>query len=82
MEDVHSQSADRHLRLTPRELHVLELISKEFNPARIESILGIETTAVDALIERIVDKMNARSPSEAAMRALMAGLIGPNANPR
>ena len=83
MEDAHSHSnPDRSLRLTPRERRVLELISKQFSQTDIGTILEVETNTLDALIKRIVKKMDARSPSDAAMTALVEGLIGPNTNRR
>ena len=83
MEDHYAHSnPDGGLRLTPGELRVLELLSKQFSQDDIESMLEVDSDALDALIKRIVKKMAARSPSDAATKALVAGLIGPQADAR
>lgn len=83
MEDDHSHSdPGSGPRLIPRERRVLELISEQFSRAEIGLILGVDANALDAIIKGIVKKMNAQSPSDAAMQALIDRLIGPNVNPR
>ena len=78
MEDDSSRSnPGRGLRLTPNERRVLELISMQFSQADIGLSLGVELNVLDVIIKGIVKKMDARSPSDAAMKAMIAGLIGP-----
>lgn len=67
--------------LTARELLALELIVEGRSNEIIAKAVGLELDSVRAFIEQIAVKMEAPSPSEAAVRALRQGLIGPGTEP-
>jgi DNA-binding NarL/FixJ family response regulator len=68
--------SDRH-GLTSHELLALELIAEGLSEAEVAAELGIDADSARALVARAAEKMSASSPSDAAVRALRAGLIGP-----
>lgn len=64
---------DAHL--SPRELIVLQLISRGHSNKRVAQSLGIAPETVKSHAKHIFVKLRAQSRLEAVMRALMLGLI-------
>jgi DNA-binding NarL/FixJ family response regulator len=61
--------------LSAREKQVVELISKGHTNARIAKRLGIAPSTVRTHIERLLEKLHARSRAEAVTRAIATGQL-------
>lgn len=61
--------------LTPREMQVLELVSKGLTNARIGRRLGISVSTVRTHVEHIRDKLGANTRAEAVARAMSVGWL-------
>lgn len=61
--------------LTKRELEVMALIAKGYTNPRISRTLGISMSTVRTHVERILDKLGARSRAEAVARAVSTGQL-------
>jgi DNA-binding NarL/FixJ family response regulator len=62
--------------LSSREIEVLKLASEGFNNAQIGERLFISPKTVKTHLQNIYEKLDARSRTEAAMKAKEAGLLG------
>ena len=63
--------------LTPRELEVLQLMSRGLDNAAIAERLGVGYTTVRAHVSSIMAKLDARSRLAAVVRALQRGIVQP-----
>ena len=61
--------------LTDRELDVLRLVAEGFKDAEIAKKLNISPSTVKTHVSRIIEKMNARTRTDAAVKARTAGII-------
>lgn len=61
--------------LTPREMEVLEVVSRGYSNAEIGSLLGLSLHTVNSHIKSIYRKLAVRSRSEAVFEAVQQGLI-------
>ncbi len=60
--------------LTPRERSVLALVGKGHSDKEIARILGLATSTVSNCVATILTKLDAANRTEAAMKAVAAGL--------
>lgn len=73
--EMHHDALSHHL--SPRQYEVLMLMLQGLSRAEIAKRLGISVRTVDTTRARMMAKLNARSNSELAMKALeVARLIG------
>jgi len=63
------------VRLTPREMEVLELIAKGFGYKDIAKLLGITVNTVTSHAQHIYGKLQVKSRSEAVFEAHESGLL-------
>lgn len=68
-------SAEPAVHLTPREMEVLEVVSRGYSNAEIGSLLGLSLHTVNSHIKSIYRKLAVRSRSEAVFEAVQQGLI-------
>ena len=61
--------------LTPRETQVVELIAQGHTNARIARRLGVQLSTVRTHVQRLLDKLGARSRAEAVTRAVVTGQL-------
>ena len=71
--DLHA--SDRPDRLTPRELEVLELVTRGLRNKEIATQLGISENTAKYHLRNILEKLHAESRTELAARAVREGLI-------
>jgi NarL family two-component system response regulator YdfI len=77
-ERIHTPSKERPFpleRLTPRELEVLTMLAEGLGNRRIADRLGLSDHTVKFHIGSILDKLDARTRTEAVTTALRMGLI-------
>ena len=70
-------STDKY-NLTPRELQVLELLTKGVSNAEISHRLLIKPTTVKRHLEAIFEKLEVDNRTQAALRAVALGLVKNN----
>ena len=63
------------IKLSPREMEVLQLIAKEHNSREIGEILGISSSTADGHRRRIYVKLGVRSSVGAVMQGIRKGLL-------
>lgn len=61
--------------LTRRETQVVELIAQGHTNARIAKRLGVQVSTVRTHVERLLEKLGARSRAEAVTRAMATGQL-------
>lgn len=61
--------------LTRREIQVVELIARGHTNARIAKRLGVQVSTVRTHVERLLEKLGARSRAEAVTRAMATGQL-------
>jgi DNA-binding NarL/FixJ family response regulator len=71
----HGADGDPVERLSERELQVLQLAAKGQTNKSIGFRLGISDRTVQGHLARICDKLNAKSRTEAVMRAVSVGWL-------
>jgi DNA-binding NarL/FixJ family response regulator len=68
-------TTDAAVQLTPREVEVLEVVSRGFSNAEIGELLHLSLHTVNSHIKNIYRKLAVRSRSEAVFEAVQQGLI-------
>lgn len=63
--------------LSEREVEVLWLLTKGMGNRQIAAKLSVSTDTVKSHVRHILDKLNATSRTDAAVKAVRAGLVGP-----
>jgi DNA-binding CsgD family transcriptional regulator len=63
------------VRLTPREIDILRLISRGYTYARAAERLGLSAHTVASHIKKIYRKLGVHSAGAAVMRAVKLGVI-------
>lgn len=77
----HSKKANQLITsLTEREKQVLQLISKGLSNKEAAEILNVSSGTVKIHVSHILNKLNASSRTEAAVRAIQMSLIVPSDN--
>jgi DNA-binding NarL/FixJ family response regulator len=66
---------DRRTVLSKRELEVLHLIADGLTDQEIAAKLVVSTGTIKTHVKHILDKLNARNRTQAAMSALRAGIV-------
>jgi RNA polymerase sigma factor (sigma-70 family) len=65
-------------RLTPRESDVIQLVAKGMTNRQIADTLSISPGTVKIHVERIIGKLGVSDRTQAAVRAVEAGIVGPS----
>lgn len=71
----HATNAEPAVHLTPREMEVLEVVSRGYSNAEIGRLLDLSLHTVNSHIKNIYRKLAVRSRSEAVFEAVQQGLI-------
>lgn len=69
--------ADNTARLTPRELDVLRLLAQGKTNREIAALLIVSAGTIKVHVEHIIAKLGVSDRTQAAVRAVELGLIGP-----
>lgn len=76
LEVLSEPAADRPISsITPRERQVLDLVVQGFSNRRIARRLVISEHTVKFHVDRLLDKLDARSRTDVAVRAIRGGLV-------
>jgi two-component system nitrate/nitrite response regulator NarL len=73
--DKHTSSSLPNVRLTPREIDLLECVSKGFSNKAISQSLSISDNTVKYHLRNILQKLNAQNRTEAVTLAIKMGLL-------
>jgi DNA-binding NarL/FixJ family response regulator len=76
-EETRAPAAPSGPALTPREQEVLRLVAEGKTNAAIAQRLFVSVGTVKVNVERIIDKLEVSDRTQAAVRAIELGLIGP-----
>jgi DNA-binding NarL/FixJ family response regulator len=76
-QQTHGAKASPVQRLTPREHEVLQLLAEGRTNREIAEALIIGTGTVKGYIERIIRKLGVSDRTQAAVRGIQLGLVGP-----